>query len=90
MERAWALYAGLAYLVTKRTDRTRLPLYIDLGSATSGPLDGYDNTPTSPYEFNHITSQDLKLGVRFNLNALEPSPRYEQPIYSRPMVNSRG
>jgi hypothetical protein len=54
---------------------------------------GYDNTPNTPYEFNHITSQDLKLGVRFNLNALEGVPRYERrqvyapaPVYTQPPV----
>ena len=101
---AWALYAGLAYEVTKNVIIELAYRYIDLGSATSGPLFGYDNTPNTPYEFNHITSQDLKLGVRFILNALEPVryeprqvyapvPVYTQPpvIYSPPpVVNSRG
>lgn len=90
---AWALYAGLAYQVTKNVTIELAYRYIDLGSATSGPLWGYDNTPNTPYEFNRITSQDLKLGVRFNLNALEPTPRYENrqvyapvPIYTQPQV----
>jgi opacity protein-like surface antigen len=104
---AWALYAGLAYQVTKNVTIELAYRYIDLGSATSGPLLGYDNTPNTPYEFNHITSHDLKLGVRFNLNAPEavryeqrpvyaPAPVYTQPqvyqapIYSPPVVNSRG
>lgn len=93
---AWALYAGLAYQVTKNVTIELAYRYIDLGSATSGPLLGYDNTPNTPYEFNHITSQDLKLGVRFNLNALEGVPRYERrqvyapaPVYTQPPVYSQ-
>ena len=50
------------------------------GSATSGPLFGYDNTPNTPYEFNHISSQDLKLGVRWSL---EPPPVYTPPLVTK-------
>ncbi len=91
---AWALYAGLAYQVTKNVTIELAYRYIDLGNATSGPLLGYDNSPNTAYEFNHLTSHDLKLGVRFNLNALEPAPvHYEQrqvyapaPVYTQPPV----
>jgi opacity protein-like surface antigen len=91
---AWALYAGLAYQVTKNVTVELAYRYIDLGSATSGPLLSYDNNSNPAYEFNHITSQDVRLGVRFNLNA--PEPRYEHrqvyvpaPVYTQPQVYSQ-
>jgi opacity protein-like surface antigen len=64
---AWALHAGIGFKVT---DQLTLDLgysYIDLGNAQSGDLIAYDGTNAvyNPMYFKHITSHDLKLGMRY-------------------------
>jgi opacity protein-like surface antigen len=77
---AWALHAGLAYQLSRNVTLEFAYRYIDLGDAQSGDLIGYDGTNTidNPMEFHHLTSHDLKFGVRW---LLEPMP--VAPLRSR-------
>jgi opacity protein-like surface antigen len=79
---AWALHAGLAYQVYRNVTLELSYRYIDLGNAQSGDLVAFDGTNNfyNPMEFHHLTSQDVRLGVRFNFGGYEPPP---PPLRSR-------
>jgi opacity protein-like surface antigen len=88
---AWALHAGLAYKVTRNFTLEFAYRYVDLGDAASGDLYTYlgGNAVVNPMEFHHLTSHDLKLGLRFNFGGDDfdrPRPVYVPP----PPLNSRG
>src|SRR5262249_47421606 len=72
---AWAAHAGLAYQVTPTFAVELAYRYIDLGNAESGDLITYQgvNSVNNPMQFNHITSQDVKLGVRWMFAPAEPA-----------------
>jgi len=80
---AWALHAGLAYQVYRNVTLELAYRYIDLGNAQSGDLVAFTGTTNffNPMEFHHLTSQDVKLGVRFNFGGYEPPP--PPPLRSR-------
>lgn len=78
---AWALYGGLAYKVSPNVTVELAYRYLDLGDATTGTGHAYDGSSTwAPFEFNHLTSSDIKLGVRFTCCELPPPP---PPLQSR-------
>jgi opacity protein-like surface antigen len=81
---AWALHAGLTYKVTQSMSIDLGYRYIDLGDATTGTGRTYDGTVTSgrPFTFNHIYSHDLKIGVRWMLDA----PHKQQMIDLPPLM----
>ncbi len=83
---AWALHAGIAYQVWRNTTIELAYRYIDLGNAHGGDLVAFDGTNNfnNPMEFHHLTSQDVKLGVRFNLGGYD----YYQP--PPPPLRSKG
>lgn len=87
---AWALHAGLAYKVSKNFTVELAYRYLDLGDAKTGNGVSYDGIYTfSPFEFQHLTSHDVKLGLRFNLDGLSdysrPTQYYAQPqVYTPP------
>jgi len=86
---AWALYAGLAYNVTRNFTVELAYRYIDLGNATTGTVTTFAGTcGCTPMEFNHLTSQDLKLGLRFNLDSFYEAPSPVQ--YYQPPLHSKG
>ena len=100
---AWALHAGLAYKVNQNFTVELAYRYLDLGNGKTGDGVSYDGLYNfSPFEFHHLTSHDLKFGLRFNLDGLSegsrPSRSYSQPqvytppppVYAPPPVNSRG
>src|SRR3954469_22135610 len=66
---AWALHAGITYKVTQSMSIDLGYRYLDMGNGTTGGGRTFDNTVISsrPFTFNHITSHDLKLGVRWML-----------------------
>jgi len=73
---AWALHAGLAYQLYHNVTLELAYRYIDLGNAQSGDLIAFDGTNNfyNPMEFHHLTSQDIRLGVRFNLGGYDYLP----------------
>jgi opacity protein-like surface antigen len=89
---AWALHAGLAYKVTPNFTLELAYRYIDLGNARSGDLIGFNGTNNiyNPTEFRHLTSNDVKLGLRFNLDGLYESVRPLQYYSPPPPLNSKG
>ena len=76
---AWAIHAGVSYKVTKNFSVELAYRYLNLGDAQSGDLITYTgvNAINNPMHLRDITSQDLKLGVRFSLEpeTLLPPPR---------------
>jgi opacity protein-like surface antigen len=68
---AWALHAGVAYKVTPNFTVELAYRYLDMGDGLTGDLKTFDGTNNinNPTTFKGITSHDLKLGVRWNLEA---------------------
>jgi opacity protein-like surface antigen len=97
---AWALHAGLAYRVTKNFTVELAYRYIDLGNAITDNAVTLDGNVFPAFEFRHLTSHDVKLGLRFNLDAFgdccrpvqyyAPPPVYQQPPAYQPPLRSRG
>jgi opacity protein-like surface antigen len=77
---AWALHTGLAYRVTPNVTLELGYSYMNLGDATTGFNSNFAGTatPQFPWTMHDITSHDVKLGVRWNLD----SP----PVYAPPLV----
>ena len=76
---AWALHAGLAYKVNPNMTVELGYSYVDLGNGTTGVDSTFDHSAGGHvFQFHNITSQDVKLGVRWNLE----SP----PVYMPPLV----
>jgi opacity protein-like surface antigen len=86
---AWALHAGITYKVTQSMSIDLGYRYLDMGSGTTGPTRAFDGSFTNggPFTFNHITSHDLKLGVRW---MLEPAPQPMSQPMSLPPLMRRG
>jgi opacity protein-like surface antigen len=76
---AWALHAGLAYKVSPNFTVELAYRYLDMGDGLTGDLRTFDGTNNinNPMTFKNITSHDLKLGVRWNL---ESPPVYQPPL----------
>jgi opacity protein-like surface antigen len=65
---AWAAHAGLAYKVNQNFTVELAYRYLDLGNAVTGRGDTFDGILAGrgrPFQFNDLTSQDIKLGVRW-------------------------
>lgn len=78
---AWAAHAGLAYKVNPSLTLELAYSYLDLGDGQTGVLSAYDGTTTNNvFKFKHITSHDLKFGVRW---AIDPGPVY---VPSPPLI----
>ena len=77
---AWALHAGLAYKVTPNFTVELAYRYLDMGDGLTGDLRTFDGTNNlvNPTTFKSLTSHDLKLGVRWNLE----SPQ----VYAPPLM----
>jgi len=74
---AWALHTGLAYKVNPATTIELGYSYVNLGSGQTGPVSTYTGfTRGVSMEFKDITSHDVKLGVRWNLDS---APAYAPP-----------
>jgi len=81
---AWALHAGITYKVTQSMSIDLGYRYLDMGNGTTGATRAFDNSFVNggPFTFNHISSHDLKLGVRW---MLEPAPA-PQPVSLPPLM----
>jgi opacity protein-like surface antigen len=73
---AWAAYAGVAYKVTNNFTVELAYRYLDLGNGVTGTGSSFDgtNAGSPPFQFNHLTSQDIKLGVRWTCCDAPPPP----------------
>jgi opacity protein-like surface antigen len=72
---AWALHAGLAYKVNSNFTIELAYRYLDLGSAVTGGGSTFTGgTSARPFQFNNLTSQDVRLGVRWTCCDVEPPP----------------
>ncbi len=71
---AWALHTGLAYRVTPNVTVEFGYSYVNLGDATTGVNSNFAGTatPQFPWTMKDITSHDLTLGVRWNLDSPQP------------------
>ena len=94
---AYALHAGVSYQVSQNFFVEIAYSYISLGNALSGDLTAFDgtNTVNNPMNFNNITSNDVRIGVRwlfnsgpsFSLPLPTAQPMYQpQPIYQPQQV----
>jgi opacity protein-like surface antigen len=80
---AWALHTGLAYKVTPNVTLELAYSYVNLGDGVTGSVTTFDGFTTNHVmTFKNITSNDLKLGVRWNLD----SP----PVYAPPPLVTKG
>ncbi|WP_398465732.1 outer membrane protein [Tardiphaga sp.] len=75
---AWALHTGLAYKVNPNMTVELGYSYMNLGDGVTGSLTPFTGAVPGQYAvtFKDITSHDLKLGVRWNLEAA--------PVYAPP------
>jgi opacity protein-like surface antigen len=74
---AWAAHAGLAYRVGPSLTLELAYSYVDLGSGITGASHSFDqvtDTSHAPFAFRNITSNDVKLGVRWDLDTPPPPP----------------
>ena len=74
---AWALHAGLAYQVIPNLTIELAYRYLDMGDGITGDSAAFDgtNNVVNPMTFKNITSHDLTLGVRWNLDSAPPTRR---------------
>jgi opacity protein-like surface antigen len=81
---AWSLQAGVSYKVTPSMSIDLGYRYIDMGNGTTGATRAFDGSFSNggPFTFNHITSHDFKLGVRWMLEAPTPT----QPMMMPPLM----
>jgi opacity protein-like surface antigen len=77
---AWALHAGVAYKVSPNFTVELAYRYLDMGDGLTGDLRRFDgvNAIVNPTTFKSITSHDLKIGVRWDLN--------NPPVYQPPLI----
>jgi opacity protein-like surface antigen len=73
---AWALHAGVAYKVTNNFTVELAYRYLDMGTAGHGQGHFFDGTSPGPstFQFRDMVSQDLKLGVRWNIPCCDVPP----------------
>jgi opacity protein-like surface antigen len=76
---AWALHAGLAYQVTPNMAIELAYSYVNLGSGTTGVISDFTGyNAGNVFRINNITSNDLMIGVRWNL--------WSPPAYAPPLI----
>jgi opacity protein-like surface antigen len=73
---AWALHAGLAYRVTPNVTVELAYSYMNLGDVTTGTNSNFAGSAVAqnPWTMHNITSNDLKLGVRWDIDTPPPPP----------------
>ncbi len=76
---AWALHAGLAYKISPNATLELAYSYVNLGPGTTGIISDFTGFQAGHvFKFNDITSNDVRLGVRWDL--------YAPPVYAPPLV----
>ena len=97
---AWALYAGVAYNVTKNFNIELTYRYLNYGEITD-TVDCSVNCSPDSFKFSNLYSHDFMLGLRWTCCEVAPSaPRYvytppppvyaPPPTYVPPPIGSRG
>jgi opacity protein-like surface antigen len=72
---AWGVYGGLAYDVTPSVTIDLSYRYTELGDVKSGKVTTYQGDfAYNGLEFNHITSNDVMLGVRWKFGCCDQAP----------------
>ena len=73
---AWAAHAGVAYKVTNNFTVELAYRYLDMGTAVHGAGRSFDGSNAGPssFQFRDLTSQDLRVGVRWTCCDLPPPP----------------
>jgi opacity protein-like surface antigen len=69
---AWALHAGVAYRVTPGFTVELAYRYLNLGDGVTGPTNSFDGVTVvngGPFTAKGITSNDVRLGVRWELES---------------------
>jgi opacity protein-like surface antigen len=70
---AWALHAGLGYQVTPNVTLELAYSYVNLGDGLTGVASTFDGSAGGHvFNFRDITSNDVTLGVRWNLDTPPP------------------
>lgn len=84
-EMAWALHAGLAYKVNSNFTAELSYRYVNLGDFQSGDIIAYDGTNNfnNPLVFKNVSSQDVRLSLRWALGASDYAP-VSAPFYAPP------
>ena len=80
---AWAAHAGLAYHVNQALTLELAYSFVSMGNGMTGPTSSFDqvtNTTHAPFAFHNIYSNDVKLGVRWNLDS---PPAYAPPLVTK-------
>ncbi len=76
---AWALHAGLAYEISPSVTLELAYSYVNLGSGTTGVISDFTGFQAGHvFKFSDITSNDVKIGVRWNFD----TPH----VYAPPLV----
>jgi opacity protein-like surface antigen len=84
---AWAAHAGLAYNVSQNFKVEFAYRYLSMGAPSTAVIDcnsiGCANTggPAASYTLKNMTSQDLRIGMRW---MLQPDVVVPQPVYAPP------
>jgi opacity protein-like surface antigen len=75
---AWAAHAGLAYKVNNNFTVELAYRYLNMGTAIHGQGGFFDGRQigTSSFQYRDLVSQDVRIGVRWNLDA---APAYAPP-----------
>jgi opacity protein-like surface antigen len=75
---AWALHAGFGYKISPNLTMELAYRYVNMGSGVTGDLVAFDGSSNlGPMTFKDITSHDVRLGIRWNL---DPTPVYAPPV----------
>jgi opacity protein-like surface antigen len=78
---AWAVHAGLSYRVNPNMAVELGYSFVSLGDGTTGVDQAFDHSAGGHvFQFHDITSHDVKLGVRWNL---ESPPAYAPPLITK-------
>jgi len=73
---AWAAHAGVAYKVNNNFTVELAYRYLDMGTAVHGFGSSFDgsNSGQSSFQYRDLISQDVRLGVRWNLDCCDYNP----------------
>jgi opacity protein-like surface antigen len=73
---AWAAHAGVAYKVNSNFTIELAYRYLDMGTGVHGYGSSFDGTNAGPssFQFRDLTSQDLRIGVRWTCCDVPPPP----------------